>query len=358
MIEIRRLSKSYPQPDGSVVPVLKHIDLTVADKCITAIVGPSGAGKSTLSKCISLLEQLTEGSILVNGKDLSRLSGAALRRERRAIGTIFQSSALLHRRTVAQNIALPLEFLGVVESDVRRRVQALLEAVELTGKAGHYPAQLSGGQQQRVGIARALALHPKVLLSDEATSGLDPQVTASILGLLRRLRDEFDLSVILITHEMDVVRRVADNVAAISGGRIVEHGRIQDLVANPASPIGRQLVPLRVIDGDRAQTVAEVTYGADGVVPSDWLSTLGERLDARVHLLGANVESIDDHLHGRVQISLEFRGGTPADDALQAAFCACGLSAVLRRPDNRPAPQSASEAYPASAMADAFRRRA
>lgn len=358
MIEIQHLSKSYPQPDGSVVPVLKDIDLSVADKSITAIVGPSGAGKSTLSKCISLLEQPTEGSILVNGKDLSRLSGAALRRERRAIGTIFQSSALLHRRTVAQNIALPLEFLGVVESDVRRRVQELLEAVELTGKADHYPAQLSGGQQQRVGIARALALYPKVLLSDEATSGLDPQVTESILGLLTRLRDEFDLSIILITHEMDVVRSVADNVAAISGGRIVEHGRLQDLVANPASPIGRQLVPLRVIDGDRAQTVAEVTYGADGVVPSDWLSALGERLDARVHLLGANVESIDEHLHGRLQISLEFRGGgIPTDHALQAAFSAYGLSAVLRRPD-RPDPAPAADAYPASAMADAFRRRA
>jgi D-methionine transport system ATP-binding protein len=358
MIEIQRLSKSYPQRDGSVVPVLKGIDLTVADKSITAIVGPSGAGKSTLSKCISLLEQPTEGSILVNGKDLSRLSGAALRRERRAIGTIFQSSALLRRRTVAQNVALPLQFLGVVDSDIQRRVRELLEAVELTGKADHYPAQLSGGQLQRVGIARALALYPKVLLSDEATSGLDPQVTDSILLLLRRLRDEFDLSIILITHEMDVVRSVADYVAAIRDGRIVEQGRIQDLVADPASPVGRQLVPLRVVEGDRAQTVAEVTYGANGVVPSDWLSAVGERLDARVHLLGANVESIDDQLHGRVHISLEFRRGNSAgDDAVLAAFRAYGLSAVLHRPRIPPG-ISANDGRPAGAAADAFRRRA
>jgi D-methionine transport system ATP-binding protein len=353
VIEIRHLFKSYPQRDGVVVPVLRDINLTVADKSITAIVGPSGAGKSTLSKCISLLEHPTEGSILVNGQDLSRLSGEALRRQRRAIGTIFQSSALLHRRTAAQNIALPLEFLGVVESDIRRRVQELLAAVELSDKADCYPAQLSGGQQQRVGIARALALHPKVLLSDEATSGLDPQVTESILRLLRRLRDEFDLSIILITHEMDVVRSVADSVAAISGGRIVEQGRIQDLVANPLSPIGRQLVPLRVIEGGNAQTVVEVTYGADGVVPGDWLSGVGEQLNARVHLLGANVEAIGDHLHGRARISLEFRDGSVDDAALLAVFRAFGLAAAVHRPD-----ASANDDHQTCIEPDGTRRRA
>lgn len=332
MIDIQHLSKSYRQPDGTVASVLQDINLTVADTSITAIVGPSGAGKSTLSKCISLLEQPTQGSILVNGKDLSRLSGAALRRERRAIGTIFQSSALLYRRTVAQNIALPLTFLGVEESDAQRRVQELLAAVDLADKAHYYPAQLSGGQQQRVGIARALALHPKVLLSDEATSGLDPQVTASILQLLRRLRDEFDLSIILITHEMDVVRSVADNVAAISGGRIIEQGRIQDLVANPASPTGRQLVPLRGIKGNQVQAIAEVTYGADGIVPGDWLGVLGNRLQAHLHLLGANVESIGERLYGRVRIGLDFYGSPKEDDSVLAAFRTLGLSAVLHHP--------------------------
>ncbi|GHU09872.1 methionine import ATP-binding protein MetN [Betaproteobacteria bacterium] len=330
MIEIKNLCKSYPLPDGSIAPVLRDINLTVADQSITAIVGPSGAGKSTLSKCISLLEAPTSGSILVNGKDISRLSGAALRHERRAIGTIFQSSALLHRKTAAQNIALPLEFLRVVHSDIDRRVRELLEAVGLTDKAHFYPAQLSGGQQQRIGIARALALHPKVLLSDEATSGLDPQVTESILGLLKHLRDEFHLSIILITHEMDVVRAIADDVAAISGGVLVEQGRIQDLVANPDSALGRQLVPLKTVEPTQPHhTTAEITYGADGVVPEDWLSTLAEQLNARLKLLGANIERVRGKLHGRALLALDFKGVHPDAGTLHTVFHSLGLKASL-----------------------------
>jgi D-methionine transport system ATP-binding protein len=306
MIEIKNLVKKYVISDGSVVSVLKNINLTVLDRSITAIVGASGAGKSTLSKCISLLERPTEGSILVNGKDLSHLSGEALRHERRAIGTIFQSSALLQRKTAAQNIALPLEYLGVVKSDVERRVKELLDAVGLSDRGGYYPSQLSGGQQQRIGIARALALHPQVLLSDEATSGLDPQSTQTILSLLKKLRDDFDLSIILITHEMDVVRNVADRIAAIKDGEIVEQGRVQDLVADPHSSIGRQLLSLRATDTfDKNHLVVELTYGAN--VPSNWIQILSEKLGAKVHLLGANIEQIGGGgLHGRALISLEF----------------------------------------------------
>lgn len=333
MIEIRNLSKSYPQADGSVARVLKDISLTVPDQTITAIVGPSGAGKSTLSRCVSLLEAPTEGSILVNGKDLSRLSGAELRTERRAIGTIFQSSALLTRRTAAENIALPLEFLGVVPADIQKRVDELLEAVGLVDKANLYPAQLSGGQRQRVGIARALALHPRVLLSDEATSGLDPEVTESILALLKRLRDELHLSIVMITHEMDAVRAVADEVAAIFGGRLVEQGRIQDLVANPESALGRQLVPLKSVEAsDPRHAVAEVVYGADGIVPDDWMTTLGEKLAARIHLLGANVERVRGKLHGRVRVALEWRRDAASAKHVHAAFQALGLSVSLHAP--------------------------
>jgi D-methionine transport system ATP-binding protein len=313
MIEIKNLSKSYEGTKKNVIPILKNINLTVADRSITAIVGPSGAGKSTLSKCISLLERPTEGSILVNGKDLSRLRGEALRKERRAIGTIFQSSALLCRKTVAQNIALPLEYLGVIKSDVKRRVEELLEAVGLPDRGEYYPSQLSGGQQQRIGIARALALHPQVLLSDEATSGLDPQSTQTILRLLKKLRDEFNLSIILITHEMDVVRNVADYIAAIKEGEITEQGKTQELAANPYSDIGRQLVSLKVAEAfNNRYLIAELTYGSN--VPSDWSRILSKRLNANVHLLGANVEQIGgESLYGRVLVGFEFLHSNKVD---------------------------------------------
>jgi D-methionine transport system ATP-binding protein len=313
VIEIKNLSKSYTLPDKSAVQVLKNVNLTVPDRSITAVVGPSGAGKSTLSKCISLLEHPTEGSILVNGKDLSHLSGESLRQERRAIGTIFQSSALLHRKTAAQNIALPLEYLGVVKSDIERRVKELLEAVGLSDRGDYYPSQLSGGQQQRVGIARALALHPQVLLSDEATSGLDPRSTQTVLGLLRKLRDEFDLSIILITHEMDVVRNIADSIAAIRDGAIVEHGKVQDLVSNPNSEIGRQLISLRVADAfNNRHLVAELTYGDN--VPSDWSQILSRQLNVNVHLLGANIEQIGEKsFYGRALVGFEFLYAPRAD---------------------------------------------
>ncbi|GHV03457.1 methionine import ATP-binding protein MetN [Campylobacterota bacterium] len=306
MIEIKNLYKSYPRSGGGEIAVLKDINLAVADRSITAIVGASGAGKSTLSKLISLLEQPTSGSILVNGKDLSRLRGESLRHERRAIGTIFQSSALLSRKTAAENIALPLEYLGVVKSDIKKRVAELLEAVGLTSRRDYYPSQLSGGQKQRVGIARALALHPQVLLSDEATSGLDPETTETILSLLTRLRDEFDLSIVLITHEMDAVRHAANYIAAIKDGEIVEQGKVSDLLSNPHSSVGRQLISLNVADAfnDR-HLVAELIYGAG--VPSDWVQIASEKLGAAVHILGAKIEQIgNDGIYGRTLVGLEF----------------------------------------------------
>lgn len=331
MISIRELSKHYVAADGRKIDVLRHIDLDVPPGTITAIIGPSGAGKTTLSNCISLLEKPSSGSVLVNGKDLSALSGAPLRHERRAIGTIFQSSALLRRKTAAENVALPLDYLGVVSADIERRVATLLARVGLADKAHHYPGQLSGGQQQRVGIARALALHPQVLLSDEATSGLDPQSTASILDLLRELRDEFNLSIILITHEMDVVRNVADNVAVLRAGEIVEHGAVADLIADPQSSVGRQLLPLRIAPGTRAGDLEfEIGYGAAGSVRDDWISLVGETLGARVHLHGAIVEDIHAARAGRAHISLAFPRGTHHDArSVQHYLASLGLHATL-----------------------------
>ena len=332
MIVVKGLCKRFESPGGKTVEVLRDIDLEVPERIITAVIGPSGAGKTTLSKCISLLEKPTSGSVLVNGHDLSSLTGAALREKRRAIGTIFQSSALLLRKTVAENVALPLEYLGVVRSDIDKRVGELLDQVGIPEKARHYPGQLSGGQKQRVGIARALALHPQVLLSDEATSGLDPDATASILALLRNLRDELGVSIILIAHEMDVVRKIADRVAVLRAGRIVESGSVRDLIADPLSATGRQLLPIKpgLTSGSGLLTL-EVAYGTREHVPADWISRIGETLHTRVNVLGGVVEEVGEHLAGRLLINLSFHHGIPHETAAVVRFLeSLGLVASVR----------------------------
>lgn len=308
MIEIRDLHKTYDSAQGRV-EVLKGINLSVEAGSITAVVGPSGAGKSTLSHCISLLEKPTSGQILVEGKDLTSLSGKALRAERRAIGTIFQNSALLRRMTVAENVALPLRNLGVVHHEMTNRVAELLERVGLLDKANAFPGQLSGGQRQRVGIARALALRPRLLLSDESTSGLDPESTQQVLGLLDSLRSDLGLAIILITHEMDVVRHVADTVAQLDGGRIAEYGQLHELVSNPNSETGAKLLPLRAealpAGFEHSLTVA---YLKDNVDPA-WISRLGIEHGIKVALLGGSVEAHHDGTLGRVRIGVQ--GATP-----------------------------------------------
>ncbi len=303
MIEIDNLHKQY-RSGHQLTEVLKGISLTVPEASITAVMGPSGAGKSTLARCISLLEQPTSGSIRVNGNDLSRLSGEELRRERRAIGTVFQSSALLQRKTVWQNVALPLEWLGVVPRDLKKHVSELLENVGLADKAQHYPAQLSGGQRQRVGIARALALKPRVLLADEATSGLDPQSTAAILGLLRQLRDQYGLAIVLITHEMDVVRSTADAVAEIQDGRLIQQGPLPQLLADPGSRLSRQLFPLTPADG-QGDLLLQLSYG-DRPLATDWISQLSQQYSLHIDLLAAHVEQVGARLAGRMQIAVRF----------------------------------------------------
>jgi len=304
MIEIDNLHKQYGAPGGKVVEVLKGISLTVPDASITAVVGPSGAGKSTLAKCISLLEKPTSGSIRVNGEDLSRLSGETLRRERRAIGTVFQSSALLQRKTAWENIALPLEWLGVVPGDIKRHVGQLLDSVGLSEKAHYYPSQLSGGQRQRVGSPRALALKPSVLLADEATSGLDPDATTSILTLLKQLRDQFGLSIILITHEMDVVRRAADAVAEIRDGQLLQQGSLRELLATPGSRIGQQLFPLQPLAAN-GDLQLQLTYG-DRAIATDWISQVSQQHQIQVDVLAAHVEQVGERLAGRMQVGVRF----------------------------------------------------
>lgn len=303
MIRIDQLSKVY-EHGGTRSVVLDRLDFEVGPREIAAVVGKSGAGKSTLAQCVTLLERPTSGSVVVDGVDLTAASEKGLRTSRRAIGTIFQSDGLFSRRTAAQNVALPLDYLGVTPAESKARVAELLDRVGLSDKADHYPHQLSGGQRQRAGVARALALRPRILLSDEATSGLDPESTRSILGLLRELRDDLDLSILLITHEMDAVREIADTVARLEVGRFTESGRVVDLLQDPTSRLGNDLQPHRAsahaADGQESLVV---TYGrAD--VPTDWLVRASAELSAPLALLGAAVEVVDGVTVGTVTVGV------------------------------------------------------
>lgn len=306
MIRVDQLRKEFGHGTHRTV-VLDGLDLSIERREISAVVGPSGAGKSTLAQCVSLLERPTSGSVVVNGDVLSELGERELRVARRRIGTIFQSDGLFSRRTAAANVALPLEYIGVTAAESRRRVGELLDRVGLSDRAGHYPHQLSGGQRQRVGIARALALRPSVILSDEATSGLDPEATTAIVELLKELRDDLDLSILFITHEMDTVLQIADSVARLDHGRIVESGRVLEVLADPNSSLGRALQPRRAHEPAPADaTVWDVTYGADPV-PAAWVGLLAARLDATVSLLGASIETLRGATIGRATIAVSTR---------------------------------------------------
>ncbi|MEH3143069.1 MAG: ATP-binding cassette domain-containing protein [Mycobacterium kyogaense] len=302
MIEIENLTKRFADRT-----VLDGVNLSVGDGEILAVVGPSGAGKSTLSRCISFLERPTSGTVRVDGKDFATLSPDDLVEARRRIGVIFQSAPLLRRRTVAQNVALPLNYLGATDESVARRVGELLERVGLADRSESYPAQLSGGQKQRVGIARALALGPSLVLSDEATSGLDPATTKSILALLSHLRDEFGLSIILITHEMEVVREIADSVARIADGRIIESGSVEDVILDPESLLAHELLPDRPsVAVPRDADVWEISY-ASRAVPLDWLTTIHDApglSGTTVSVLSASVEAIRGIAVGRAVLAL------------------------------------------------------
>jgi D-methionine transport system ATP-binding protein len=322
MISLEQLTKVYGHGASRTV-VLDRLDFSVDAGEIFAVVGPSGAGKSTLAQCVNLLERPTSGSVLVNGENLSQLTEKQLRVARRRIGTIFQSDGLYSRRTAAANVALPLEYLGVTAAETRARVAELLDRVGLADKAGHYPHQLSGGQRQRVGIARALALRPSVLLSDEATSGLDPDSTRSIVELLKELRDDLGLSILFITHEMDTVLQVADSVARLDHGRIVESGRIVDLLHNPASGLGRALRPARSHESAPAGQAEWFLSYTSAAVPADWLSRLADEIGSTVLLLGASIETVDGATVGHATVGI--RGAAP--ERVAAAARQLGLDA-------------------------------
>ena len=240
MITLKNITKTYG--GAAKVQALKGINLTINDGEIFGIVGKSGAGKSTLVRCINMLEKPTSGEVIIDDKDLTKMNDSQLRKERKNIGMIFQHFNLLSSRTVAGNIAFPLELMGASKDVIQKKVASLLELVELTDRAENYPSQLSGGQKQRVGIARALASDPKILLCDEATSALDPQTTKSILGLLQDINKRMGITIIVITHEMAVIKEICNRVAVLEDGVIKDLGRVVDVFTNPQSQTMKEFV--------------------------------------------------------------------------------------------------------------------
>lgn len=241
MIEVQGLSKTFETDEGRV-EALQDITLSIEGGDIYGIIGMSGAGKSTLVRCLNFLERPTSGTVRVEGKDLGAMSEAELRMIRREISMIFQHFNLLMQKNVIDNICFPLVIGGMKKKDARKRAEELLEIVELSDKAQAYPSQLSGGQKQRVAIARALAANPKILLCDEATSALDPRTTQSILQLLKEINQNYGITIVIITHEMSVVREICSHVAIISEGRLVEKGRVADIFAHPKTAAAKELI--------------------------------------------------------------------------------------------------------------------
>ena len=241
MIDLSHIEKIYDSPSGPV-KAIKDISLRINKGEIYGIIGLSGAGKSTLVRCINLLERPTSGKVTVDGQDITAMSESQLRQARKSIGMIFQHFNLLSSATVYDNVAFPLKLVNAPKEKIDKKVRELLELVGLANKADQYPSQLSGGQKQRVGIARALASEPKILLCDEATSALDPQTTKAILELIKDINAKLKLTVVVITHEMQVIKDICDKVAVIDKGVIAEKGRVLDVFTNPQQPITKEFI--------------------------------------------------------------------------------------------------------------------
>ena len=316
MISIERLSKTYPQ-GGLPMVALEEVSLEIPTGSVFGIVGRSGAGKSTLIRCLNLLERPTSGRIQVDGRELTTLSDRELRLQRQNIGMIFQNFHLLHSRNVWDNIAVGLEIIGMPKAQRQQRVAELLDLVGLSDKAYAFPSQLSGGQKQRGGIARALAAKPSYLLSDEATSALDPETTASILALLSDINRQLGLTIVLITHELDVVKSICDNAALLETGRVVETGAIADLLSDPLSRLGRSLLPTCGPLSVSATPRAELTF-FDTLAASPVLSALAQQHAVGVTLLGGGVEFIGGQRVGRLHVDFNRpEGGLNLAEVLQ-----------------------------------------
>lgn len=335
MIEFHQVHKAYPV-QGRTITALQPCDLRIEAGQVFGLIGHSGAGKSTLLRLINRLEEPSGGRIVIDGEDITALDAQGLRRFRQQVGMIFQHFNLLASKTVAANVALPLQLAGELgSSEIASRVSQLLQRVGLAEHADKYPAQLSGGQKQRVGIARALATEPKILLCDEATSALDPQTTAQVLQLLAEINRELGLTIVLITHEMDVIRRVCDQVAVMDAGVIVEQGPVADVFLHPQHPTTRRFVQEdEQLDEDEQRDdfahvqgrILRLTFRGEATY-APLLGTVARETGVDYSILAGRIDRIKDTPYG--QLTLALSGGDL--DAAMARFRAADVHLEVLR---------------------------
>ena len=307
MIEFTHVSKDFGSGE-KMVRAVRDVSLTIQDGEIFGIIGFSGAGKSTLVRCINLLERPTNGTVVVDGKEVTALSPKELRLARRKIGMIFQHFNLMPSRTVFGNVAYPLQGQGLSKQAIQNKVRKLLKLVDIADKETAYPSQLSGGQKQRVAIARALANDPKVLLCDEATSALDPQTTKAILTLLKDLNQKLNLTIVMITHEMAVVKEICDHVAIMEHGQVVEQGEVFSLFADPKQPITQNFIRTTsnlqkieeliaegspVVQLQPGEVIVRLSYVQKNV-SEPLISTLSQRFQISLNIIFADIEIVQD----------------------------------------------------------------
>ena len=309
MIEIKNLCKTYSLTDGSV-EALKDVSLSIPDGDVFGIIGMSGAGKSTLVRCINMLERPTAGSVVIDGKDLTKMTEKELRAERQSITMIFQGFNLLMQKNCLRNVCFPLELAGVKKAEATKKVQSLLELVGLGDKASAYPAQLSGGQQQRVAIARALATNPKVLLCDEATSALDPKTTNAILELIREINQKLGITVIIITHQMSVVESTCSHVAILEEGQVVEQGEVSAVFSHPKSEAARRLVfpegnPESLLCSLPGSRLIRVVFNGADATGKPIIARMATEISVEANIAYASTRSIEGRAYGSMLLSIE-----------------------------------------------------